>query len=444
MLYEKNPLFRMAVLMAAMMCALGASAQEAYACYTWENATFTFYYGNERSSRPDITYGLNENEPGDVPEWYYDLIDVTKVVFDPSFANYRPTSTYGWFSDMGYLESILGMKYLNTSEVTDMRLMFDGCRSLSSIDLSGFNKANVDNMWSMFSECNNLTRLDLSTFNTAKVRDFGDMFQNCYKLQTIYVGDGWILGDMDQELSGNMFNGCFSLVSGKGTTFDPDHVDADYAHIDGGPSNPGYFSEKSAFIRGDVNGDVVVNIADVTVLIDLLLGGGAISNPAADCNQDGNVNIADVTALIDYLLSGTWPSPPLTRKRDLHGQRRVVHDDRRAGWHFHDGRDARARRRGTRLGEACPSGDALKLQHRSDRGDPRTVAGCDGLEPERFYRESAASRGACFLGRLPDFHQCFKPIDRQDLPTAHRGRMGVRRPWRKHEQGLHVCWQQRA
>ena len=59
-------------------------------------------------------------------------------------------------------------------------------------------------------------------------------------------------------------------------------------------------------IRGDVNGDGNVNIADVTALIDLLLGGDTISNPVADCNQDSSINIADVTALIDYLLSGTW------------------------------------------------------------------------------------------------------------------------------------------
>ena len=63
---------------------------------------------------------------------------------------------------------------------------------------------------------------------------------------------------------------------------------------------------KPAVTRGDVNSDSSVNISDVTALIDLLLGGSTISNPAADCNQDGSVNISDVTALIDYLLSGSW------------------------------------------------------------------------------------------------------------------------------------------
>ena len=92
-----------------------------------------------------------------------------------------------------------------------------------------------------------------------------------------------------------------------GTTYNASNPkDKTYAHIDGGTSNPGYFTAKNAGLRGDVNGDGSVNISDVTTLIDLLLGGGSISNPAADCNQDSSVNISDVTALIDYLLSGHW------------------------------------------------------------------------------------------------------------------------------------------
>ena len=65
------------------------------------------------------------------------------------------------------------------------------------------------------------------------------------------------------------------------------------------------------FTRGDVNKDGTVNIADVTALIDYLLGGNSslISMGAADVNLDGTVNIADVTSLIDFLLSGAWPKP---------------------------------------------------------------------------------------------------------------------------------------
>ena len=57
-------------------------------------------------------------------------------------------------------------------------------------------------------------------------------------------------------------------------------------------------------LQGDVNCDGVVNIADVTVLIDYLLGNVPedFDTNAADVNGDGLINIADVTALIDLLL----------------------------------------------------------------------------------------------------------------------------------------------
>lgn len=59
-------------------------------------------------------------------------------------------------------------------------------------------------------------------------------------------------------------------------------------------------------IRGDVNGDGIVNISDVTSLIDYLLGSSSTVATGADCNRDGILNISDVTALIDYLLNNDW------------------------------------------------------------------------------------------------------------------------------------------
>lgn len=61
--------------------------------------------------------------------------------------------------------------------------------------------------------------------------------------------------------------------------------------------------------RGDVNCDGYVNIADVTILIDHLLGqeGEDFKADNADTDCDGMVNISDVTVLIDYLLIGNWP-----------------------------------------------------------------------------------------------------------------------------------------
>ena len=66
--------------------------------------------------------------------------------------------------------------------------------------------------------------------------------------------------------------------------------------------------DPNASLRGDVDADGNVSIADVTALVDYLLSRneGGIDTRAADCDQDGIVNISDVTSLIDYLLSGQW------------------------------------------------------------------------------------------------------------------------------------------
>ena len=53
----------------------------------------------------------------------------------------------------------------------------------------------------------------------------------------------------------------------------------------------------------DVNVDGVVNIADVTSLINMLLGGYP-RMITGDIDEDSNINISDVTALINLLLSG--------------------------------------------------------------------------------------------------------------------------------------------
>jgi surface protein len=309
-----------------------AAGTEAYACYTPSNTTLTFYYDTQRSSRPSTTYDLNTGN--NYPGWYTDgtIANVTKVVFDSSFAGARPTTTYSWFYNMSNLQTITGINYLNTSEVANMGDMFYGCYQLTRLDLTHFNTSKVTNMGFMFFGCYHLTSLDLTHFNTSKVTDMGymfygcsgltsldlssfntsqvtrmsSMFSRCTDLRTIYVGSGWSIPAV--TISEDMFYNCTSLVGGQGTTYNANYIDKTYAHIDGGPSNPGYFTDKNAFLRGDVNGDSHVSIADVTALIDYLLSHDAssINVDAADCNQDTNVSISDVTALIDYLLSGHW------------------------------------------------------------------------------------------------------------------------------------------
>ena len=134
----------------------------------------------------------------------------------------------------------LDVSSFNTANVTNMGIMFSDCNSLTSLDVSNFNTANVTTMNRMFENCSALTSLDLSSFNTAKVTNMKWMFFDCANLKTIYVGDGWSTAAVTN--SDYMFYYCTKLVGGKGTTYDGNHIDKAYAHIDGGSSNPGYFT----------------------------------------------------------------------------------------------------------------------------------------------------------------------------------------------------------
>ena len=67
-------------------------------------------------------------------------------------------------------------------------------------------------------------------------------------------------------------------------------------------------SDEPEFVRGDIDGNGEVKIADVSLLINYLLSEDAngVDLNAADCDESGDIKIADVSALISYLLSGTW------------------------------------------------------------------------------------------------------------------------------------------
>jgi hypothetical protein len=68
------------------------------------------------------------------------------------------------------------------------------------------------------------------------------MFAGCNSLTTIYCGEGWNTDKV--TYSDKMFNNCTKIVGEKGTVYDGSHIDAAYAHVDGGPANPGYLTLK--------------------------------------------------------------------------------------------------------------------------------------------------------------------------------------------------------
>ena len=57
--------------------------------------------------------------------------------------------------------------------------------------------------------------------------------------------------------------------------------------------------DESALL-GDVNGDGIVNVSDVTALVNVILSTENYEN--CDINGDGTINVSDVTELVNQIL----------------------------------------------------------------------------------------------------------------------------------------------
>ena len=176
----------------------------------YADGTLTFFLASKET--------LGENEYGIYglgakPDWVWknpNVTKVTKVVFDPAFANARPTNCYAWFQGYVNLTSIEGIEYLNTSQVTDMHNMFSECSHLQTTDFSGFDTRKVKDMSYMFHNCGSLKSLDISNFNTSEVTDMRGMFESCIGLTSLDLSH---LNTSKVSVMASMFQSCINLLS---------------------------------------------------------------------------------------------------------------------------------------------------------------------------------------------------------------------------------------
>ena len=161
----------------------------------------------------------------------------------------------------------LDLSSFRTDNVTDMGSMFKGCSDLTRLDITDFNTDNVVNMNIMFGDCSSLTSLDLSSFKTDKVTSMFFMFEGCKKLSTIYVSYDWNMLNVQESTA--MFQNCYNIVGGAGTTYDRQRTNGEYARIDGGPENPGYFTYKKSTaihpVEADGNSGDIYSLSGVRI-----------------------------------------------------------------------------------------------------------------------------------------------------------------------------------
>ena len=254
--------------------------------YWYLDGTHMHYTATDGAGRTKVTFN------GDLGVDYgsTDVLTVTEVTIDDKIA---PENLHGLFRRFNSLTKINKLTNLDTSNCTDMARMFQSCSSLESINVSHFNTSKVKDMsrvfqnceklksvdvsnfdtqnaetmhqmfgtclvitdikfsskfvtnkvtkmYEMFSRCEKIASLDISSFDISSVTNANDMFASCHELVTIKTSPTL---DFSSVGSGNdMFKYCFKIKGGKGTTYDENHVDKSYAHVDGGTSNPGYFT----------------------------------------------------------------------------------------------------------------------------------------------------------------------------------------------------------
>ena len=194
-----------------------AQTRKAYVVQSADKTTLTFYYDDQRATRTGKSWGIEETKKeGDdtFPAWagtsFRSDSVTTRVVFDASFRDFRPTTTARWFYKYLALKQIEGLEFLYTSEVKDMSGMFYRCSGLTSLDLSHFNTQNVTSMSVMFAGCSGLTSLDLSHFNTQNVTDMRYMFSYCSGLPSLDLSH---FNTQNVTDMGGMFEGCSGLTS---------------------------------------------------------------------------------------------------------------------------------------------------------------------------------------------------------------------------------------
>lgn len=110
---------------------------------------------------------------------------IETVVFDESFAQFRPTSCKEWFDGCAHLTEITGIKYLNTEDVENMSYMFYGCAALTSLDLSSFQTWSLSNTQAMFGACSSLQSIYVSDWDSKGLTVYGKsdhMFLGCTNL----------------------------------------------------------------------------------------------------------------------------------------------------------------------------------------------------------------------------------------------------------------------
>lgn len=139
--------------------------------------------------------------------WYSYAKNITKVVFAVPIS---PTNTAWWFAGMDKLATVENPQNLNMSNVVHTDRMFQGCKVLTSLDVSSWDVSHVTHMHYMFSGCSSLGALNVANWNTNSCKNLSNLFNGCSKIKALAV-DSWKTGNVENMYG--TFCGCSGLTS---------------------------------------------------------------------------------------------------------------------------------------------------------------------------------------------------------------------------------------
>lgn len=187
---------------------------------------------NSLQGAADNAWDVSMEKNGSVLAWTTEGLSGIKLTIAGEGGVMAPEDASYLFAGYENVTSIDFNDCFYTKNTTNMKRLFDGCRKLSTIDVSSFDTSNVMNMSYMFYDCSGLISLDLRGkdnkaqmqggfnsqdtlvgyekrgFDTSGVVDMRYMFAKCKALKMIIVSDSFALVGVDEQSIKNMFKSC--------------------------------------------------------------------------------------------------------------------------------------------------------------------------------------------------------------------------------------------
>lgn len=142
------------------------------------------------------------------------------------------------FAACSKITAINGLTNLNTEKVKNFEYLFNGCSSLTSVDVTNLVTATATNLNGLFENCSQLTEIiGLDTWDTSNVEILGmpysysGIFSGCSSLPSLEGIYNWNVGKVKN--SSRIFTGCSSLTTLDLSNWDTGNMTSAYAMFSG-------------------------------------------------------------------------------------------------------------------------------------------------------------------------------------------------------------------